>query len=178
MKLERNTDATKRGKQPVTGAVAGAVGRRVVVDAVGDHHVEPVLEQPLDHRHGARRVVGGVAIHQHVDIGLHVGKHAPHHVAFALALFPVNLGAGRARRSGGIVGRIVVEDEDRGSRQRGAEVPDHLGDRHLFVVARHQHGDRILAEVAGFVRRRLKDLFRQSVPPCPSRAPHCGEPAI
>ena len=169
LKLEPNTDATNDGQQPVAGAVAGAVGGHFAVDAVGDHHVEPVLEQPLDHAGGARRVVGRVAIDQHVDVGLYVGEHAPHHVAFALALFLVDLGAGGARRRGGIVGRIVVEDEDRGVRQRGAEVVDDLGDRHFFVVAGHQHGDRIRAGAAGCVRRRVRGWFRQSVPPCAIR---------
>src|SRR5664279_1945726 len=125
-----------------------------------------------------KRQVGGVAVHQHVDVGLHVGEHAPHHVAFALALFLVNLGTGGARRRGGIVRRIVVEYEDRGGGQRGAEVLYNFRDCHLLVIARHQHGDRVLVEAARLRRGRGCSSFRQSEPPCPSAASICGKPTI
>ena len=51
----------------------------------------------------ARRVVGGVAVDQHVDVGLDVGEHAPHHVALALVRLAPHHGAGagaRPRRCG------------------------------------------------------------------------------
>src|ERR1035437_9984353 len=53
--------------------IPGAIGGLLAIDPVGDHHVEPALEQPLDHGGGARRVVGGVAVHPHVEFGLPVG---------------------------------------------------------------------------------------------------------
>ena len=161
LKLGPNTEATNDGEQPIAGAVTGAIGRLLAVDAIADHHVEPVGEQPLDHGRRARRVVGGVAIDQHVDVGFDVGEHAPHHVALALALFLVDFGAGGARRRCGIVGRIVVEDEDGRARQRGAEVLDDFRDRHRFVVAGHQDRDRIWAEVAGVMDRRRGVSLRQ-----------------
>ena len=38
----------------------------------------------LDHPVGSARVVRAVAVHEHVDLGLDVGKHAPDDVALAL----------------------------------------------------------------------------------------------
>ena len=61
----------------------------------------------------ARRIVGGVAVDQHVDVGVDVGEHAPHHVALALVRLAAHDGAGRARDLDGAVGRIVVVDVDR-----------------------------------------------------------------
>ena len=116
------------GQQPVAGAMTGAIGRLVLVDAGGDHHVEPLVDQLRDHAARARRVVGGVAIDQHVDVGLDVGEHAPDHVAFALVRLAAHHGAGGARDLDGAVGRIVVVDIDGGVRQRGAKIGDNLGD--------------------------------------------------
>ena len=75
-----------RGEQPVAGAMAGAVGGVIAIDPVAHHHVEPLLEQARDHGRRARRVIGGIAVDQHVDVGLHVGEHAPHHEALTLVL--------------------------------------------------------------------------------------------
>ena len=133
------------GQQPVAGAMAEAVGRLLAIDADGHDHVEPVVDQLVDHRRRARRVVGGVAVDQHVDVGLDVGEHAPHHVALALVGLAADHGAGLLRRLDGAVGRIVVVDVDRGVRQRGAEIGHDLGDRALLVVARHQHRDLVPA---------------------------------
>ena len=61
---------------------------------------------------GARRIVGGVAVDQHVDVGLDVGEHAPHHEALALALLAPNDGAGLGRRFDRAIGGIVVVNVD------------------------------------------------------------------
>ena len=72
------------GQQPIAGAMAGAIGRLLAIDAACHHHVEPFRDELVDHRRRARRVVGRVAVDQHVNIGLDVVEHAPHHVALAL----------------------------------------------------------------------------------------------
>ena len=128
--------------------MAGAIGGLLAIDAVANHHVEPVFEQPLDHLDRTRRVIGRVAVHHQIDIGLDVGEHAPHHEALTLVLLAEDFGAGGVGHRRGIVGRIVVEDEDRRARQRGAEIGDNLGDCHALVVARHEHGNAIGVETA------------------------------
>ena len=60
------------------------VGCLLAVDACADHHVEALLDQPRDHHARARRVVGRVAVGEHIDVGIDIGEHAPHHVALAL----------------------------------------------------------------------------------------------
>ena len=42
----------------------------------------------------ARRIVGGVAVDQHVDVGFDVVEHPPHHVTFALMGLAAHDGAG------------------------------------------------------------------------------------
>jgi hypothetical protein len=59
-----------------------------------------------------------VAVDQHVDVGLDVVEHAPHHVALALVRLAADHGAGLLRRLDGAVGRVVVVDIDRGVGQR------------------------------------------------------------
>ncbi len=94
----------KAGQDAVAGAVAAAISRLLAVDAGADHHVEPVADQLFHHRRGARRVIGGVAVDQHIDVGFDVIEHPPHHVALALIGLAANDGAGRARGRDGIVG--------------------------------------------------------------------------
>ena len=106
----------------------------------------------LDHAARARRVVGGVAVDQHVDVGVDVGEHAPHHAALALVLLAADDGAGPGRRLDGAVGGIVVVDVDAGLRQRRAEIGHDLADGRLLVVARHQHRDPAAAHDSGGVR--------------------------
>ena len=84
----------KTGEQPVAGAMAGPVRRLFVVDAGADHHVEPFLDQSRDHRRRARRVVGRVAVDQHVNVSFDIVEHPPHHVAFALVGLAADHGAG------------------------------------------------------------------------------------
>ena len=109
-------------QQAVAGHVTGPVGGLLLMDARRHHHVQPVLQQPGDHRRRAGRIIGRVAVHQHVDVGIDVGKHPPHHVALALMRLPPDDGAGRARDLDGAVGRVVVVDVDGRLRQGGAEI--------------------------------------------------------
>ena len=74
----------KAGQQPVAGAMAAAIGRRFAIDTGSDHHIEPLVDELGDHRRRARRVIGGVAVDQHIDVGFDVIEHPPHHVALAL----------------------------------------------------------------------------------------------
>ena len=129
----------ERGEQPVARAMTAPVSRRILVDARSHHHVETVLDEARDHGLRARRVVGGIAVDQHVDVGFHVREHAPHHVAFALAHLAAHGGAGGTGDLGGAVGRIVVIDIDGRVRQGGGKIGDHLGNRNLLVETGHQH---------------------------------------
>ena len=115
----------KAGQHPVAGAVAGAIGRLVAIDAGRHHHVEPVADQFCDHRRRARRVIGGVAVDQHVDVGLDVVEHPPHHMALALMGLAADHGAGLLRGLDRAVGGIVVVDIDRSRRaaRRGNRRP-------------------------------------------------------
>ena len=114
MKAGAEHRGDEAGQQPVAGAVAAPIGGLLLVDARRHHHVEPLLDQPRDHGARARGIVGRVAVDQHVDVGVDVGEHAPHHVALALVGLSPHHRAGRAGDLGGAVGRIVVVDVDRG----------------------------------------------------------------
>ena len=103
----------------------------------------------LDHRRRARRVIGGIAVDQHVDVGFHVAEHAPHDMALALALFLKDLGTGGTREGGGIIGRVVVVHVNCGGRQRHSEIAHDLGDRNLLIVTRHQDRDFDTIEADG-----------------------------
>ena len=128
----------KAGEDAVASAVADAIRSLLALDAGRHYHVEAFGEELADHGRRARRIVGGIAVDQDVDVGFDVVEHPPHHVTFALIGFASHDGAGAARHLHGLVGRIVVVDIDRRRRQRRTKISDHLGDRMLFVVARHQ----------------------------------------
>src|SRR5260363_374502 len=74
----------KARQHPIAGAMAHAIGRLLLVDPQSHDHVEMLGHEPLDHAWRARRIIGGVAIDQHVDVGIDIGKHSPDHMAFAL----------------------------------------------------------------------------------------------
>ena len=134
-------EAHHAGQHQVAEAVAVAVGRLDVGDPHAVDHVELVVDQEADHLGRGAGLIGIVAIGKDVEVGLHVGEHAPHHMALALLRFGAHDGAGRARRRHGPIGRVVVVDVDRRPRQRGPEVGDHLGDRDFLVIAGEQDGD-------------------------------------
>ena len=131
----------KAGQQPVAGAVAEAIGGLLAIDPDRADHVEPLADQLIDHGAGAGRIVGGIAINQHVDVGVNVGEHAPHHAAFALVLLAADDSAGLGRSLHGAIGGVVVVDVDGCFRQRRPEIGHDLADGRLLVVARHQHRD-------------------------------------
>ena len=97
--------------------MAGPVGGLRLVDTKAHHHVEMIRQQPLDHARRAGGIIGRIAVDQHIDVGVDIGEHPPHHMALALTAFAAYLGAGRARDLGGTVRRIVVVDENFGRRQ-------------------------------------------------------------
>ncbi len=129
------------GQHAVAGAVAEPVGGLDLIDATADHHVEMIIEQPVDHARRARRVIGGIAVDQHIDVGLDVGEHPAHDVALALPALATHDRTRFARDRRGAVARIVVVDVDRGRGQRLAEIRDDGRDRRFLVIAGHQHRD-------------------------------------
>jgi hypothetical protein len=139
VKARPNMWATKPVKSRLPGPMTGAIGRVVAIDAGGDHHVQPLVGQLGDHAARAGRIVGRIAIDQHVDVGLDVVEHPPDHVAFPLIGLAANHGAGPERGFDGAVGGIVVVHIDCGVRQRRPKIGDNLGDGALLIVARHQH---------------------------------------
>jgi hypothetical protein len=104
-------------KKPVNSRLASAVTRTVsrllLIDPGADNHVEPLLDEPRDHRMRARGVIGCIAVDQHVNVGIDVGKHSPHHVALALMHLPPHQRAGGACDVDRAIRRIVVVDVDR-----------------------------------------------------------------
>jgi hypothetical protein len=130
----------EKGRQhAIAGAVAGPVSGGRLVDPKAHHHVEVVVDQPVDHTRGAGRVVGRIAVDKHIDVGVDVGEHPPHHMPLALAALSTHLGAGSARDFSGAIPRVVVIDEDFRRRQRLAKIGNHRGDGGFLVEARHQN---------------------------------------
>ena len=109
------------------------------ITRAGDHVVLAV-EHPLHQPRRRGGVVGAVAVHQHVDVGLDVGEHAPHHVALALARLCAHHGARLLGARARVVGRVVVVDVDARLRQRAAKRAYHVADRGAFVPAGNQNG--------------------------------------
>ncbi len=136
-------------QQAVAEAVARAVGGLAVGDAHAGDHIEAFVQQQAHHLGGGGGVVGVVAVHQHIHIGLDVGEHPPHHMALALQGFAPDGGAGGARYLGRAVLRVVVVDEDLGPRQGGAKGGDDAGHRHFFVVAGDEDSDARLSGEGG-----------------------------
>ena len=93
------TPRRRTGHQPLPVRWPGAIGGVRPIHPDCHHHVEPVLKQPADQAARTRGIVGRVPVHQHVDIGLHIGEHAAHDVALALVRFPAHHRAGRAATS-------------------------------------------------------------------------------
>ena len=98
-------------------------------------------QQHVDHAPRARRVVGAVAVDEHIHLGLDVREHAAHDVAFALEGFAADDGAGLRGALARGVARVVVVDVDRRLGQRGGEVASRRFDRLGLVVTRDQHRD-------------------------------------
>jgi len=82
-----------------------------------------------------------VSIDEHVYIGLDIGEHPPHDVAFALQRLAAHKGSSCERQIHRAIGGIVIEDKNPRLRQDRTEVADHFGDGGLFVVAGDEDGD-------------------------------------
>ena len=84
--------------------MAGTISCLLLIDAEAHHHVEMIAHQSVDHLAGARRVVGRIAIDQHVHIGVDVGEHSSHHMTLALTALGAHLRTRIARHRNGAVG--------------------------------------------------------------------------
>jgi len=121
--------------------VARSVAGAALGEAGGVDHVHPLGLEQLDHPRRGRRVVGVVAVGQHVHVGLDVGEHPANDVALALQRLAAHHRAGLRRPGGGAVGGVVVVDVDGRAGQRGTEVAHDLADGDGLVEAGQQHGD-------------------------------------
>ena len=100
----------KAGEQPVADAMAEAIGRLLAIDTDGNDHVEPVLDKLADHRRRTRRVIGRIAVNQHVDVRFDIIEHPSHHVAFALMALAADDSACLPGNFDRAVGRVIVVD--------------------------------------------------------------------
>ena len=105
------------------------------------HHIQPVLAQPFHHGRCAGRIIGAIAIDQHIDAGIDIRKHPAHDMPFTLVALPANGGACGARNGDSVIAAIVVLDVDVRGWQRPAKVGYNAGDGPGFVVTRDQDGD-------------------------------------
>ena len=74
--------------------MTGTIGALIAIDTAAHHHVEPIVGQHLDHRRRARRIIGGIAVDQYVDVGFDVVEHPPHDMTLALVVLAPDHGAG------------------------------------------------------------------------------------
>ena len=95
--------------------MAEAVGRLDRGHARAVDHVELSVEQRAHHFAHGLGIVGVVAVHQHVNIGVDVAEHAAHDVAFSWEGFMADDGARAGRDFGRVVSRSVVVDVDLGA---------------------------------------------------------------
>jgi hypothetical protein len=99
-------------------------------------HVGMFAQHMSDEHWGRRRVIGAVAIRHDVNVGIDIGEHAPHHMAFAALIFNDESRTRRQRFLSCEVGRSIIEDMDRGGRQRMTKIADDLADGSRFIEAR------------------------------------------
>jgi hypothetical protein len=114
----------------------------LLVAQTGAHdHIQLVLDQQIDEHRCGCRVGGGVAVHHHEDVRVDIREHTPHDVAFALQRNGDDLDSGFARDFGGVVCRVVVENDNVRFRQAFAEVAYDGADCSGLVVARNHYSD-------------------------------------
>ena len=94
-------------------------------------------------------MVGVVAVHQHIGVGVNVGKHAPHNVALALQRHVADDGTRLPRYLDRAVSRIIVKNIDAGFWQGKLETAHNTADGNLFVVA----GDQDCNALRGLLMR-------------------------
>ena len=118
-----------------------AIGDLVIVDTAADDHVELAIDQSLDHPAGTRRVICRVAVDEHIDIGINVGKHPPDHVPLALQRLRSHHGARSSRFGCGRIRGVVVVDKNSRVRQAAGEIAHHGTNRLRFVETRNDYAD-------------------------------------
>ncbi len=64
--------------------MADGVGRRHGAVAGSADHVQPLVDQHVQHARRASGVVGIVAIDQDIDVGIDISEHPAHDMALAL----------------------------------------------------------------------------------------------
>src|SRR5579872_4693460 len=117
------------------------IGRPLGREPAPDYHIERLGGENLDHLRSDRRLVGVIAIDEHVDIGIDVAEHPPDDVTLALhGLVADDRACGLGARRRVIAGVIVVNVDGR-CRQCGAKVTDDMRNGHLLIEARNEHGD-------------------------------------
>ena len=154
------------GQDIIAEAMASSVSLHAPRHARSIDEVEIFFDHPADHARSGFGFVGRIAIHQHINVGVDVGEHAPDHVSLALAGLAAN---NRARGFGdvnGAIGRVVVVDVDCRRGQRLTKSRDSPSNGQFFVEARDEHGDVLLASVFNPGLRVPYDCRRvQSVSP-------------
>lgn len=64
--------------------MSGPVRGLLLIAPRANHHVQLLAEQLAHQRWRGSRVIRRVAINQHIDVGVHIGETAAHHIALAL----------------------------------------------------------------------------------------------
>ena len=71
------------GQKSIPKNVTRPIGATPGCNAPSRNDIEPVIHEFSNEQRRYRRIVRVVAVHQNVHVGLHIRKHATHHVAFA-----------------------------------------------------------------------------------------------
>ncbi len=105
--------------------MAGAIGIGCGGDAAARNDVEPLVDQLGGELRRGAGIIGVVAIDQDINIGLDIGEHAAHDIAFALTRLGADDGASLAgARHRLVFGIVVVDDRCRHSAgSRGNRAP-------------------------------------------------------
>ena len=128
-------------EQKIAEAVPVPVGGIVRLAPYAVHQIERAGPGAADHRRRQRRIIGIVAIRHHIEIGLDVAEHAADDVTFALKRLVPHHRAGLSGDRRRIVGRVVVENVDRGIGQGALKGMYHAGNGHFLVETGNQNGN-------------------------------------
>ena len=133
--------ADQAGQHAIAETVAAAISGLAAHAAHRRHHVELPVDQHLDQRRCSVGVVGVVAVHQHVDVGLDVREHPPHDMALALRGLMSDARAGCSCDCDGVVARIVVVDINCRLGQRLPEILNHFVDGGFLIITGDKNGN-------------------------------------
>ena len=109
--------------------------------SVADDHVHAFLDYGAHEHWGVGGVIGAIAVHHQVAVGLYLAEHPPDDIPLPLRGLLADDGTrlfGQGRRP---VCGIVVIHEDGRLGQRGPEVAHHAGNGMFLVVARDKYGN-------------------------------------